>query len=64
MDLLGNQIFDWPFRLRVPLAGPPSVVFSETTVSWTVKGILDRTMRFDPEVELEIRVGREMESSD
>ena len=54
--LEAGRILKWPLRLHVPKNRLPSTSVHHTRVLWRVKGIVDRHLRMDPEVQEEIQV--------
>jgi hypothetical protein len=54
--LAAGQVLEWPLRLHVPRHRLPSTKVHTTLVTWRVKGILDRSMREDLQVEQLITV--------
>ena len=54
--LASGQAREWDFQLDVGHVGVPSLKTEKSSVSWLVKGVLDRRMRRDLRVEQEISV--------
>jgi len=54
--LTADQTLAWPFRLQVPEKALPSIEIYHTQVRWRVKGILDRWLRSNLEVQQPIQV--------
>ena len=54
--LQSGQTREWRFQLDVGHVGVPSLKTDKSSVTWLVKGILDRRMRRDLRVEQEISV--------
>lgn len=54
--LRAGGVYQWPFRLHTPDRLLPSITLDETSVTWRVKGVLDRSLRADLEVQRHIQV--------
>lgn len=54
--VLSGGSHQWPFRFRIPDGLPPSMIFSKTTVTWTVTGVLDQPNSSDAEIKRIIEV--------
>lgn len=54
--LRAGGVYQWPFRLHVPDRLLPSITLDETSATWRVKGVLDRSLRADLEVQHRIGV--------
>ena len=56
LSLQSGRTREWRFRLDVGRVGVPSLKTEKSSVRWLVKGVLSRSLRFDPRVEQEITV--------
>ena len=54
--LLSGETHEWRFTLDIGRVGAPSLETEKSSVTWLVKGILDRNLRRDLRVEREISV--------
>lgn len=55
-SLVAGETYQWPFRLQAPEIMLPSTRADRSTVTWWVRGIIDRRMRRDLVVERQVQV--------
>lgn len=51
-----GQFMEFPFKLSLPKIGMPSLYLEHATVTWNLRGLLDRSMRQDNHVDVEIMI--------
>ena len=56
LELLRGETREWPIRISVGEVFTPSLQTRNSSIRWLVKCVLARRMRFDAQIEQEIRV--------
>lgn len=55
-ELAGGDRKDLPFRIQIPADAPPSFTTPHTDLHWFLVGVVDRRLRSDPVVSVELNV--------